>query len=92
MGQPAFDERELTVLISALLLASASIYFLKDLRRVPVWRVLLCSIAFLVAGSVATIVEHAIAYDLFNHIEHACYLAQSATLALWAAKARKVPV
>lgn len=91
MGQTSFDERELTVLISALLLAVSTVYFLKELRRVPRWKVLLASIACLVVGSVATIVEHAVAYDLFNTIEHACYLAQSALLAGWAWPARKVP-
>jgi hypothetical protein len=91
MGQTAFSKGELTVLISALLLAGASLYFLKDLRRVPEWKLLLGSIAFLVLGSVATIVEHAVAYDVFNTIEHACYFAQSAGLLVWALRARKVP-
>lgn len=91
MGQTSFDERELTVLISALLIAASSLYFLKDLRRVPRWKVLLGSIACLVVGSIATIVEHAVAYDAFNTLEHACYFAQSALLAWWAWPARRVP-
>jgi hypothetical protein len=40
-------------------------------------------------GSTATIVEHAFAYDFFNTIEHATYLAQSLMLALWALKVRR---
>jgi hypothetical protein len=90
MGQTAFDERELTVLISALLLAVVSLHFLKELRRVPEWRVLLGGLGFLVLGSIATIAEHAVYYDLFNTIEHASYFAQSAMLVLWALRARRV--
>ena len=91
MGQTSFDERELTVLISALLLAVSTLYFVKDLRRVPRWKVLLASIACLAVGSISTIVEHVVAYDFFNTLEHACYFAQSALLAWWAWPARRVP-
>lgn len=89
MGRTPFDERELTVLVSAVLVAAASLYFVRDLRRVPEWKLLLASIACLVLGSTATIVEHALAYDLFNTIEHGCYLLQSLTLAAWALRAPK---
>ncbi len=91
MGRPPFDERELTVLFSALLLAVATAYFRGEIRRVPRWRILLAGLGFLVAGSCATIAEHFWAYDVFNVVEHACYLAQSVTLLLWALRARQVP-
>lgn len=91
MGRPPFDERELTVLFSALLLAGATAYFRRDLRRVPHWRSLLGGLAFLVLGSAATILEHFWAYDVFNAIEHVCYLLQSAMLLLWAVQVRRVP-
>lgn len=90
MGRTPFDERELTVLVSAALVAAASLYFLRDLRRVPEWRWLLASIGCLVLGSTATLLEHAFAYDAFNIIEHAFYLLQSLTLAAWALRVPKV--
>lgn len=90
MGRTPFDERELTVLCSALLLAVASVYFRRELRRVPQWRFLLAGISFLILGSTATIVEHFWLYDAFNTIEHASYFAQSLMLLIWAMRARRV--
>jgi hypothetical protein len=90
MGRPPFDERELTVLFSALLLAAGSVYFRRELRRIPEWRYLLGGVCFLILGSSATIVEHVFAYDFFNTIEHATYLAQSLMLVLWALRMRRV--
>ena len=90
MGRPPFDERELTVLCSALLLAVASIYFRRELRRVPEWPFLLAGIAFLILGSTSTIVEHFYLYDFFNTIEHGSYFAQSLMLLVWALRARRV--
>ena len=90
MGRTAFDERELTVLFSALLLACATAYFRRDVQRVPHWRLLLAGVGCLMLGSTATIVEHFVAYELFNGLEHASYLAQSLMLLLWALRARRV--
>jgi hypothetical protein len=90
MGQTPFDERELTVLISGLLLALSSIYFRAELRRVPEWRLLLAGIGCMIVGGVATLVEHVVAYDLFNHLEHLSYMMQSLVLAFWALRVRKV--
>ncbi len=90
MGRPVFDQRELTVLFSAVLLACATAYFRKDVQRVPHWRLLLAGVACLMLGSTATIVEHFWAYDAFNTIEHAMYLAQSSMLLLWAVRVRRV--
>ena len=92
MSPPPFDERELTVLFSAALLAAVSAYFRRDLRRVPEWRFLLAGMCCLISGSTATIVEHFVAYDFFNTVEHASYLAQSSMLCIWAFRARKVLV
>ena len=89
-GAP-FDERELTVLFSALLLAAASAYFRRELQRLPKWRILLAGLACLLVGSTATIVEHFVAYDAFNILEHTAYLAQSLMLLLWAVRVRQVP-
>jgi hypothetical protein len=91
MGRPPFDQRELTVLFSALLLAAGSGYFRREVRRVPEWPLLLAGVGFLIVGSTATIVEHFVAYDFFNTLEHASYLAQSLMLMLWALRVRKVP-
>lgn len=90
MGRPPFDERELTVLFSALLLAGATVYFRRELQRLPHWRTLLAGLSFLVVGSMATIAEHLGAYDVFNAIEHGCYTAQSFMLLLWALRLRRV--
>jgi membrane-bound metal-dependent hydrolase YbcI (DUF457 family) len=90
MVRPPFDERELTVLCSALLLAAASVYFRRELRRVPEWQFLLGGIAFLILGSSATIAEHFALYDFFNTVEHACYFAQSLMVLIWALRARRV--
>jgi hypothetical protein len=90
MGRPPFDERELTVLFSALLVASAIVYFRRDVVRLPHWRLLLAGLGGLMLGSTATIVEHFVAYDLFNTVEHAAYLAQSLMLLLWALRVRRV--
>jgi uncharacterized membrane protein len=90
MGRPPFDERELTVLFSALLLAAATAYFRRDVQRVPHWPFLLGGVGCLIAGSTATIVEHFYAFDTFNVIEHAFYLAQSLMLVLWALRIRRV--
>lgn len=88
-GRTAFDERELTVLISALLIAAASSYFGRDLRRLPQWKLLLAGLGCLVVGGTATIVEHFFAYYFFNTLEHAAYMAQSLMLLAWALAARK---
>jgi hypothetical protein len=90
MGRPPFDERELTVLFSALLLAAGTAYFRREVQRVPEWRFLLAGVACLIVGSTATIVEHFYAYDFFNTVEHAGYFAQSSMLLVWAVRARKV--
>ena len=89
MGRTPFDERELTVLISALLITGASLYFGRELRRLPQWKLLLAGLGFLGVGAAATIVEHFVAYDFFNTLEHAAYLAQSSLLLLWALRARR---
>jgi hypothetical protein len=91
MGRPPFDERELTVLFSALLLGAATLYFRREVRRVPRWRYLFAGLLFLVIGSSATIVEHFAAYETFNTIEHASYLAQSVALLSWVLRLRRVP-
>jgi hypothetical protein len=91
MGRPPFDERELTVLFAALLLAALSAYYQRNLRRVPHWRFLLAGVACLCVGSTATIVEHFVAYDAFNTIEHFAYFAQSLMLLIWALRTRQVP-
>ena len=91
MGRPPFDERELTVLFAALLLAALSAYYQRNLRRVPEWRLLLAGLGCLLVGSTATIVEHFAAYDTFNTIEHIAYFAQSLTLAIWALRTQRVP-
>jgi hypothetical protein len=44
MGRPPFDQRELTVLFSALLLAAGSVYFRRELRRIPEWGYLLAGV------------------------------------------------
>jgi hypothetical protein len=90
MGRTPFDERELTVLISALLISVASLYFGRDLRRLRQWKLLLAGLGCLVLGGTATIVEHFVAYDVFNTLEHAAYLAQSGLLLVWALGARRV--
>lgn len=90
MGQTPFDERELTVLVSGLLVAVSTLHFRRELRRVPEWRLLLCGVGCMIFGGISTVVEHAMAYDFLNHVEHACYLAQSVVLAFWAMRVRKV--
>lgn len=90
MGRPPFDERELTVLFAALLLAAVSLHYRNNLRRVPQWHILLLGLGCLVVGSSATIIEHFVAYELFNTIEHAAYFAQSLMLMLWALRTRRV--
>jgi hypothetical protein len=91
MARTPFDERELTVLVSALCLAAATAYFRRELRRVPQWPLLLGGVGCLITGSTATIVEHFVAYDGFNTLEHVSYLLQSLLLLLWALRVRRVP-
>lgn len=91
MGRPPFDERELTVLVGAILIASVTVYFRREVARVPQWRFLFAGLAFLVIGSAATITEHFAWYDAFNIVEHACFMAQSLMLLLWALRVRRVP-
>jgi hypothetical protein len=90
MGRTAFDERELTVLISALLITAASLYFGRDLRRLPQWKLLLAGLGCLVVGGASTIAEHFVAYHFFNTLEHAAYMVQSLMLLSWALRARRV--
>ena len=90
MGRTTFDERELTVLISALLITVVSLYFGRELRRLPQWKLLLAGLGCLVVAGTATIVEHFAAYDFFNTLEHAAYLTQSLMLLGWALRARRV--
>jgi hypothetical protein len=91
MGRPPFDERELTVLFAALMLAAISAYYRSNLRRVPEWRLLLAGLGCLIVGSSATIIEHFASYDAFNQVEHVAYFAQSLTLMVWALRTRRVP-
>lgn len=90
MGQTPFDERELTVLLSGLLLAASTHYFRRELRRIPEWRLVLCGVVCMILGGISTVAEHLIAYDFFNHLEHASYLSQSLVLAFWALRVRRV--
>lgn len=87
--QTLFDERELTVLLSGLLLAASTLYFRSDLRRVPEWRLLLAGVGFMIIGNAATVIEHTLSYSVFNFIEHASYLLQSVVLAAWALRVHK---
>ena len=89
MGETPFDERELTVLLSGLLLAAATHHFRRELRRIPEWRFVLAGVVCMIVGGFATVIEHLVAYDFFNHLEHASYLAQSLMLAVWAVRARR---
>jgi len=86
--QTTLDAREITVLISGLFLIACSLRFRVELRRVPEWRLLVCAIAWLTSGNIATIVEHFWAYQVLNRIEHLCYFLQSLTLAIWALRVR----
>ena len=86
--QTPFDEREVTVLLSGLLLAASTLYFRSDIKRVPGWRLLLAGVGCMVVGNAATVIEHALAYQLFNIIEHASYMLQSVVLAAWALRLR----
>jgi hypothetical protein len=88
--QTTLDAREITVLISGLFLTACSVRFRVELQRVPQWRVLAYGMACLVIGNVATIVEHFVAYDLFNDVEHLCYFLQSLALAAWALRLRRL--
>ena len=75
---------------AALMLATISGYYHRDLRRIPEWRFLFAGILCLIVGSVATIVEHFALYDVFNTLEHTSYLAQSLMVAVWALRVRRV--
>lgn len=85
---PSFDEREITVALSALLLLVGSLRFRRELQRVPEWPLLLAAIGFLLLGNLATVVEHCWAYTTFNLIEHFSYGAQSLVLGVWALRLR----
>lgn len=89
MPRTPFDERELTVLLSALLLLAASVYFRRELRRITNWPLLAAGIVCLVVGGIATLVEHTFAYEAFNTLEHGSYLLQSVFLAAWALRMRR---
>lgn len=84
MAVPAFEEREVAVLVGAVLLVACTLYFFRDFRRVPSWQLLGLAMCSLVVGNVATVVEHFMAFSLFNHVEHAAYALQSVLLASWA--------
>ncbi len=89
MAPTPFDARELTVLISAVFVCACIVRSRGDLQRVPAWQTLTAAMGFLVVGATATIIEHFVAYPLFNTIEHAAYFLQSAALAAWAIRARR---
>ncbi|MFZ5896105.1 MAG: hypothetical protein ACOY0T_33925 [Myxococcota bacterium] len=84
MGTPAFEEREVAVLVGALLLVGCTLYFIRDFKRVPRWQMLCLAMCSLVLGNIATVVEHFFAFNVFNHLEHAAYALQSLLLAAWA--------
>ncbi len=90
MAQAPFDSREITVLISAVFVCACIVRYRSDLTRVPAWRTLTAAMGFLVVGGTATLMEHFVAYQLFNTIEHAAYFLQSAALAAWAIRARRL--
>lgn len=79
-----FDGREVAILLSAVLLVTCSLRFRHELRRVPRWPLLASAIAGLVIGNVATVLEHFVAYNFLNHVEHAAYALQSVVIATWA--------
>ncbi|HET9953412.1 MAG TPA: hypothetical protein VFQ61_02850, partial [Polyangiaceae bacterium] len=65
MATPAFEEREVAVLVGALLLVTCTLYFLRDFKRVPRWPLLSLAMCSLVLGNIATVVEHFIAFSFF---------------------------
>ena len=89
MGTPPFEEREVAVLVGALLLVGCTVYFLRDFKRVPRWQILGLAIFSLVLGNVATVLEHFVAFSVLNHVEHAAYAMQSLFLAVWAFKLQR---
>jgi len=89
MGTPPFEEREVAVLVGALLLVGCTVYFFRDFKRVPRWQLLGLAISSLVLGNIATVVEHFVAFSVFNHVEHASYALQSLLLATWAYKLQR---
>jgi len=89
MGTPPFEEREVAVLVGALLLVGCTVYFVRDFKRVPRWQLLGLAILSLVLGNVATVLEHFVAFNVFNHLEHAAYAMQSLLLATWAYKLQR---
>lgn len=84
MAAPPFEHREIAVLVGGLLVLVCTLALLRDFKRVPRWGLLGLSLASLVLGNVATVVEHFAAYTFFNHFEHAAYALQSLLLAAWA--------
>ncbi|MGC4087635.1 MAG: hypothetical protein QM756_07020 [Polyangiaceae bacterium] len=89
MGTPPFEEREVAVLVGALLLVGCTRYFLRDFKRVPSWQMLGLAMCSLVLGNVFTVVEHFVAFNLFNHLEHAAYAVQSLLVAAWAIRLQR---
>lgn len=70
--------------MGGLLVLACTLTLLRDLKRVPRWQLLGLALGSLVLGDVATVVEHFVAYEFFNHLEHAAYALQSLLILAWA--------
>jgi len=82
------EDRELSALIVMLVPVSALLRFGHEFKRIPEWRLLTFGMLCLLIGEVSTVLEHIALAQLFDYVEHACYLLQSLAIALWAVRIR----
>jgi hypothetical protein len=74
---------EIVTLLVALLVAAATLARRRYLMALPHWRWLASAGLCLLVAWTATVVEHHVAYAVFDTLEHAAYLAQAVLLTVW---------
>ncbi len=55
----------------------------RDLRQFPAWKIFAAGFHLLLLGWALTVLEAFFLGNLLNTLEHACYAASSAVLAVW---------
>jgi hypothetical protein len=77
------QENEIVMLILGGGVLVFTLINLSRLKRIPAWKILITGFYVLLAGFVLTVLESFFWKDFLNLLEHMCYAASSAIVAVW---------
>lgn len=84
IGNEHMDEISILFISSAICISI--IFFRKQLRVIPHYKLSVCAFISLLIGNLSTLVEHYIWLDFFNFVEHSAYTISAILLFLWCYK------